>query len=535
MAALDEEVPCRDTDPLPNKDEDSNRDSPVAFTINFGFGDEDAESAKEKAKKLERFALRSSLRKPKSPRMTQSASPNNISNNNNNNGHTSSPSDSMHSKPKLNPDARGKTLVREKSNLSFRSYRAKSATTTTASSTANMCHEEQTVISTTPSAKSANRKDSSSSRYNSSRDPQILSSMRDHHTPSPCDHQSLARDHHQNLSSSHDHQSLSRDHQSLARDHKSLSRDRQNSSPRDHQSLSHEHQSLSHEHQSSSRDHQSSRDHRTSRDHPASADTRRRLTTTLSPEESKMISHFEKEMEAHSLEIVERSYEDEEFEVETESTPSETGTYTVGRDEEKKIKKETFEEKARFELESLVGDNQNRTNYVQDWATRHAGHHHPQHSHGAAGLEGLQHTRGVERGASAPTLRPSLIPSPTSPPPPSQLLGSGTSSSLSKSRRRLPPTPGGMSVSEVQSPESTEFSPSTDSPSPTQESDEGETNFMKHTQHLVNVMEARINQKTGSSHTSLKSATIVKKKATTTLSSRLVNGYGKMVASTYPV
>jgi len=66
--ALVEEIPCRDTDPLRDEEEiDSNRDSPVAFTINFGFG-EDGESAKEKAKKLERFALRSSLRKPKSPR-----------------------------------------------------------------------------------------------------------------------------------------------------------------------------------------------------------------------------------------------------------------------------------------------------------------------------------------------------------------------------------------------------------------------------------------------------------------------------------
>jgi len=72
-AVVRQEVPCRDTDPLTGEDDelDSNRDSPVAFTINFGFG-EDIESAKEKAKKLERFALRSSLRKTKSPRHSPS-------------------------------------------------------------------------------------------------------------------------------------------------------------------------------------------------------------------------------------------------------------------------------------------------------------------------------------------------------------------------------------------------------------------------------------------------------------------------------
>merc|ERR1712130_635182 len=65
-----QEVPCRDTDPDPGlsmdiKEED--RDSPVAFTINFGGGEE--ESAEEKNKRMERFALRSSQRKPRSPRL----------------------------------------------------------------------------------------------------------------------------------------------------------------------------------------------------------------------------------------------------------------------------------------------------------------------------------------------------------------------------------------------------------------------------------------------------------------------------------
>jgi len=64
-----QEVPCRDTDPDPGlamdiKEED--RDSPVAFTINFGGGEETVE---EKNKRMERFALRSSQRKPRSPRL----------------------------------------------------------------------------------------------------------------------------------------------------------------------------------------------------------------------------------------------------------------------------------------------------------------------------------------------------------------------------------------------------------------------------------------------------------------------------------
>ena len=60
---MDLEVPCRDTDTMESACKDV-KVEPLAFTIDFGDGD----NLEEKAKKFERFAQRSSLRKVKSPR-----------------------------------------------------------------------------------------------------------------------------------------------------------------------------------------------------------------------------------------------------------------------------------------------------------------------------------------------------------------------------------------------------------------------------------------------------------------------------------
>ena len=101
---------------------------------------------------------------------------------------------------------------------------------------------------------------------------------------------------------------------------------------------------------------------------------------------------------------------------------------------------------------------------MQDWANRHAAHHNRHSpdtsgdvppSHGHRRNSPTHHAR-VSRGVSAPSLRPTLIPTPPLPGGDSgmcgddgdlspQPLGSGsggTANSLSKSRRRLPPTPG---------------------------------------------------------------------------------------------
>ena len=105
---------------------------------------------------------------------------------------------------------------------------------------------------------------------------------------------------------------------------------------------------------------------------------------------------------------------------------------------------------------------------TQDWANRHAAHHNRHSpdtsgdarrnspsSHGHRRNSPTHHAR-VSRGVSAPSLRPTLIPTPPLPGGDSGLCGDdgdlspqplgsgsgGTANSLSKSRRRLPPTPG---------------------------------------------------------------------------------------------
>ena len=60
---MDSEVHCRDTDPVENANMEAKVEH-LAFTIDFC----DSENLKEKAKKFEKFAQRSSQRKVKSPR-----------------------------------------------------------------------------------------------------------------------------------------------------------------------------------------------------------------------------------------------------------------------------------------------------------------------------------------------------------------------------------------------------------------------------------------------------------------------------------
>ena len=89
---MDNEVPCRDTDPvnmnLVNRTADT-----MAFTVDFGQQEINQE---EKVKKFERFAQRSSLRRVNSPRQKESEkmceeNKTNNSNNNNSEGVKKSP------------------------------------------------------------------------------------------------------------------------------------------------------------------------------------------------------------------------------------------------------------------------------------------------------------------------------------------------------------------------------------------------------------------------------------------------------------
>ena len=78
---MDNEVPCRDTDPvnmnLVNRTADT-----MAFTVDFGQQEINQE---EKVKKFERFAQRSSLRRVNSPRQKESEKACDENKNNNNN------------------------------------------------------------------------------------------------------------------------------------------------------------------------------------------------------------------------------------------------------------------------------------------------------------------------------------------------------------------------------------------------------------------------------------------------------------------
>ena len=66
---MDSEIPCRDTDPVENANM-AVKGETLAFTIDFG----DHDDNKEKAKRFERFAQRSSQRRVNSPRLDNSNS-----------------------------------------------------------------------------------------------------------------------------------------------------------------------------------------------------------------------------------------------------------------------------------------------------------------------------------------------------------------------------------------------------------------------------------------------------------------------------
>eukprot|EP00092_Neocalanus_flemingeri_P011503 GFUD01012397.1.p1 GENE.GFUD01012397.1~~GFUD01012397.1.p1 ORF type:complete len:537 (+),score=171.63 GFUD01012397.1:46-1656(+) len=96
---MDLELPCRDTDPVENTGMEAKAE-PLAFTIDFG----DGENIEEKTKKFERFAQRSSLRKVKSPRLDKNAGKDNVETEGANNEETKD-------------GQRAKVPNREKSNL----------------------------------------------------------------------------------------------------------------------------------------------------------------------------------------------------------------------------------------------------------------------------------------------------------------------------------------------------------------------------------------------------------------------------------
>ena len=105
---MDNEVPCRDTDPvnmnLVNKTADT-----MAFTVDFGQQEINQE---EKVKKFERFAQRSSLRRVNSPRQKESEKVNvEIKTNNN----SSEGGKRGKSSPPAPPKERRSTVVVERS------------------------------------------------------------------------------------------------------------------------------------------------------------------------------------------------------------------------------------------------------------------------------------------------------------------------------------------------------------------------------------------------------------------------------------
>jgi len=149
-------------------------------------------------------------------------------------------------------------------------------------------------------------------------------------------------------------------------------------------------------------------------------------------------------------------YTNDKFESESDKSPSETGTYTVDKDDQTTSPPSLQEPR----LSSLSS---NKTSYVEEWATKHA--------------------------------------FPVSSPPECFVNTSrspdGTKSSLNsnKSRRLLPATP----QSDSRPGDSLQFSPSSEpscslTPPNLQES-EDESSYVSHTQHLVEVMEERIKQK----------------------------------------
>lgn len=153
-------------------------------------------------------------------------------------------------------------------------------------------------------------------------------------------------------------------------------------------------------------------------------------------------------------------YVNDKFETESDKSPSETGTYTVDKDEDTGTASTPSLQLQEARLSSLAS---NKTSYVEEWATKHA---FPV--------------------SSQPECFPNSSRSPD-----------GTKSSLNsnKSRRLLPATP----HMDTRPGESLQFSPDSEqsyslTPPNLQES-EDESSYVSHTQHLVEVMEERIKQK----------------------------------------
>eukprot|EP00092_Neocalanus_flemingeri_P103549 GFUD01132533.1.p1 GENE.GFUD01132533.1~~GFUD01132533.1.p1 ORF type:complete len:522 (-),score=129.92 GFUD01132533.1:691-2256(-) len=199
----------------------------------------------------------------------------------------------------------------------------------------------------------------------------------------------------------------------------------------------------------------------------------------------------------HSQEKNEKDYDEDTFDSDSddneknvkhqhESDPSETGTYTVDKEDESPGLQET-----RDELESLIERNQDKSSYVEEWASKHS---FPQTS-----LEPLS-----PRDAFSPE---------------------GTKSSLisNKSRRMLPATPNSHPT---RSPDVLTFSPDSEpgsslTPPNLPESDDDDSSYVTHTQHLVDVMEERIKQKSNKkvetrSTTTVSRNTMIKSKSKNT-------------------
>merc|ERR550539_2189759 len=154
-------------------------------------------------------------------------------------------------------------------------------------------------------------------------------------------------------------------------------------------------------------------------------------------------------------------YEDDKFEVESDKSASETGTYTVDKEDQEAASPSP----ASLQEPRLSCLATNKTSYVEEWATKHA----------------FSVSSPPESFANSPN---------------------GTKSSLSsnKSRRILPATPHLEHRSGAVGEESLQYSPDSEqsysvTPPHHQEESEDESSFVSHTQHLVQVMEERIKQK----------------------------------------
>jgi len=355
-----QEIPCRDTDPDPYgamNIQEEDRASPIAFTVDFG----GQENLQEKSKKLERFALRSSQRKPRSPR-----------------GNTKGENEDD---KQLKTRTKGKMTVGEPCRDDIRIAQA---------GTKPFLRQKSDL---------ARERDSSRRRTTIIRPGKEVASFT-----------------RENREVSHEHFERTDDKDNLAFDNNEVMKQRQ-----------------------------------------------------------------EKNEDDYNEDTFDSDSDDNEDNVDDkpESDPSETGTYTVDKDEESPGLQET-----RDELECLMERNHDKSSYVEEWASKHAFPH-----------PSLEH----------------LSPRESSTP-------EGTKSSLTsnKSRRLLPATPNSHPT---RSPDVLTFSPDSEqasslTPPNLPESDDDDSSYVTHTQHLVDVMEQRIKQKT-LKKVEMKSTTLVSRNTMT--------------------